>query len=186
MKERLRKDEWHVRECLFDEAKRLIIKHHYAKGGSNTRVYTHGLYNNESGVLHGVAWWLPPTRVAAESVNKEEWKKVLSLTRLAMIPETPKNACSFLLAKSCRLIKDDGRFVSLVTYADEFMSHEGGIYKASNWEYIGKTGPYTRWESGEGRQVAVKATKSRTKKEMLALGHKQTGRFFKHKYVLHL
>lgn len=130
---------------------------------------------------------LPPTRVAAESVNKDQWKQVLSLTRMVILPEIPKNACSFLLSKSVKLIKKDNRFVSLVTYADESQEHIGTIYKASNWEYVGKTGPYPRWiDPDTGKQVAVKATKSRTVKEMKALGYVKQGSYHKHKYVLHL
>src|SRR5690606_35196258 len=101
------------------DGQRLVAEYHYARGGSNTAVYMHGLYERETERLVGVAWWLPPTRVAAESVNKEEWKRVLSLTRLVILPDQPKNACSFLLSKSVKMIKKDKRFVSLVTYADE-------------------------------------------------------------------
>ena len=183
---RLLKHEWEVRDAPLTEAQRLVREHHYARGGSNTAVYVHGLYRKSDGVLCGVAWWLPPTRVACESVDKERWKKVISLTRMVLIPGTPKNACSFLLAKSVRAIRTDGRFVALVTYADESQGHTGGVYKAAGWDYIGRTGPYPRWLDASGKQVAPKATKNRTKAEMEALGHKKTGSFHKHKYVLRL
>lgn len=184
---RLCKGNYYVTDCPLRSAQQMVIEHHYAKGGSNTAVYTHGLYEKGSDNLVGVAWWLPPTRVAAESVNRECWRQVLSLTRLVVLPETPRNACSFLLGKSVKLIRKDGRFISLVTYADESQGHNGNIYRASNWEYVGRTGPYPRWvEPGTGRQVAPKATKNRTKQEMLDLGYVLEGRYHKHKFVLHL
>jgi len=182
----LSKHDWEVREIPFADGRQFIEQHHYAKGGSNTRVYMHGLFSKYSTTLMGVAWWLPPTRVACESVNRAEWQRVLSLTRLAVHPAVPKNGCSFLLARSIKIIKAEGRFCSLVTYADESQGHTGTIYKASNWDYIGRTGPYPRWEDAEGKQVAQKATKNRVKEEMLRLGHRKVGSFFKHKYVLHL
>lgn len=184
---RLRASEWEVRAAPLSEAKRLVVAFHYAKGGSNTACYVHGLYNKTSGALHGVAWWLPPTRVACESVNKENWTKVLSLTRLVMVPGTPKNACSFLLARSVKAIRADGRFVSLVTYADESQGHTGGIYKASNWIYVGRTKPTPRWiDPATGRQVSPKSTVNRTKAQMETLGFVKVGSFPKHKFVLHL
>lgn len=183
---RLRKEEWTVENIDFKVAQALVKQHHYARGGSNTFVYVHGLYHIESGGLGGITWWLPPTRVACESVNKEQWQKVLSLTRMVLLPDVPKNAASFLLARSVKEIKRDGRFVSLVTYADESQGHEGRVYLAANWTYIGRTGPYSRWVDSAGKQVAQKATTNRTKAMMEALGHIKQGSFYKHKYVKHL
>ena len=182
----LKKDEFFVCDIPLQTGQEFIKEHHYAKGGSNTAVYMHGLFRLEDETLMGVAWWLPPTRVAAESVNKEQWQKVLSLTRMAVHPEAPRYSCSFLLSRSIKLIKKDNRFVSLVTYADFKHGHDGLVYKASNWKYVGETGPYPSWEDSEGRQVAPKATKNRTKAEMEALGYVKVGSFKKHKYVYHL
>lgn len=183
----LRSHEWYVADADIRDAKRMVVEHHYAKGGSVTGVYVHGLFNKATDNLHGIAWWLPPTRVACESVNKQEWKRVLSLTRLVMLPDTPKNACSFLLARSVRMIKKDGRFVSLVTYADESQGHSGTIYKASNWQYVGRTSATPRWvDPATGRQVATKSTVNRTYERMRSLGYVLEGKFCKHKYVLHL
>ena len=184
--DRLKKSAWVVKNCPLKEAQDLVKQYHYARGGSNTAVYVHGLYRACDDVLMGIVWWLPPTRVACESVNKENWKKVLSLTRMVMTPDAPKNACSFLLSKSVKAIKKEGRFVSLVTYADEAQGHKGGVYKAANWQYVGRTGPYPRWVNNKGVQVAPKATVNRTKAKMEALGHVKIGSYYKHKYVLHL
>jgi hypothetical protein len=174
--------------CNPREARAFIARHHYTKGSSLTRVYSHGLYRKEDAdTLWGVALWLPPTRVAAESVNKEAWQKVLSLSRLACLPEAPKNAASFLLARSVDRIRYEGRFVSLVTYADERMGHTGAIYRAANWTYIGRMKGSPAWiDPTTGRQVAKKSTYTRSDAEMRALGYECIGTFGKHKFVLHL
>jgi hypothetical protein len=183
----LRKGDWVVEDVPLSVARDFISLHHYSKGCSNTRVYTHGLVKKEDGKLYGVAMWLPPTKVAAESVNKDNWQKVLSLTRLACCPDAPKNAASFLMASSIRKIRDDGRFVSLVTYADVRMGHSGAIYKATNWDYVGEMRGSPAWvDPATGRQVARKSTKSRNTAEMLALGYECLGVFGKHKFIMHL
>lgn len=168
------------------DARGMIATYHYSKGSSKTEVYLHGLYRKTDAALVGVAQWLPPTGPAAKSVNLTQWKRVLSLSRLVVIPGTPKNAAGFLLARSIRKIKRDGRFVSLVTYACESQGHTGIVYQATNWIFVGQTGKTVRWVDTEGKQVATKSTVSRTKMEMLALGYTETGRFRKAKYVLHL
>jgi hypothetical protein len=184
---RLKKADWYVADVNLKTAKEFIIEHHYAKGCSNTRVYSHGLFNKTNNDLHGVAIWLPPTKIAAESVNKDCWKEVLSLSRLACRPDSPKNAASFLIANSIKLIQKDGRFSSLVTYADTRMGHTGAIYKATNWTYVGMTRSTPTWiDPQTGKQVAIKATKTRTAQQMIDLGYERIGTFKKHKFVMHL
>jgi hypothetical protein len=185
--ERLRKRDWLVRDVPTAEARAFIAEYHYSKGSSLTRVYSHGLFRKDSAALMGVAIWLPPTRVAAESVNRGAWQKVLSLTRLACRPDAPRNAATFLLGASIRLIRADRRFVSLVTYADTRYGHTGAIYRASNWDYVGCMKGSCAWrDPATGRQVARKATRSRTDAEMLALGYERLPPSDKHKFVLHL
>lgn len=181
----IRKQDWEVCDAPLGDAQALVRRLHYAGGGSNTAVFVHGLRRKEGDEFVGIAWWLPPTRVAAESVS-DDWQCVLSLTRLVIEPDVPSNAASFLLSRSVKRIKRDGTWTVLLTYADEGRGHLGGIYRASNWDYVGRTGPYPRWEAKDGRQVAPKATKNRTKAEMEALGHRLVRRSFLHKYVLRL
>jgi hypothetical protein len=178
--------EYEVRPISVAEGRAFIIKHHYSKGCSNTAVHMHGLFRRGFDALLGVAQWLPPTRVAAESVNREGWRRVLSLTRLAVHPDVPKNGATFLMARSMRIIDAEQKWISLVTYADEFMGHTGAIYRAANWEYVGFMKAQPRWEDTTGKQVAKKATKTRTKAEMEAMGHRMVGAFRKHKFVKHL
>lgn len=167
-------------------ARAFVIAHHYSKGASNTGTHFHGLFRRGSDDLLGVACWLPPTKVAAESVNREHWRRVLSLSRLAVRPDVPRNAASFLMAASIRAIKSEGKWVSLVTYADTFKGHTGAIYRATNWAYVGLSKGSPRWEDETGRQVARKSTKSRNDAEMRALGLRMVGTFGKHKFVMHL
>ena len=182
----LRKSEWEVRDIAPYMARDFVKNHHYSGGMSNTGTHFHGLFRKNDLTLMGVAAWLPPTRVAAESVNKNNWKRVLSLSRLCVHPDVPKMGASFLMAASRRIIEAEQKWVSLVTYADTFMNHTGAIYLADNWEYIGKSAPSTRWEDENGRQVSRKSTVSRTSAQMKALGYKMVGSFPKHKFVRHI
>lgn len=184
--DRLRAEDWYVADVELSKAREMVRTFHYAKGSSRTAVFSHGLFRREDNFLCGCALWLPPTKVACQSVNKEQWKRVLSLTRLVVLPGTPKNACSFLLSRSMKLMKKDGRFISFVSYADESQGHSGLVYKACNWTYVGRTAPTPRWvDPATGRQVAVKSTVSRTKKQMEELGYVLQGKYSKHKYVYH-
>lgn len=184
--QRLRKQDWTVSDVPLDVAFRLIVDNHYAKGASNTAVYLHGLYPagwhwwNE---CVGVAWWIPPTRSAAEAWAGENWRGVLSLSRLAISSDVPANACSFLLGHSVRRI-DRNKWHTLVTYADKWQNHSGAIYKAAGWEYCGETKPQKTYVL-HGAMISRKAgPKTRTHSEMLALGAECVGSFAKARFCL--
>lgn len=182
--DRLRSEDYSVCDTPLADARALIEKHHYAKGSSHTAVFVHGLYCNITGYLLGVVQWLPPTKPAAASVYPEEWMRVLSLSRMVVIPNVPKNACSFLMARSIQKIKKDGHWKALVTYADSRIGHDGLVYRASGWTYVGKSQPTPAWlDPNTGKQVAALSTKTRTKKQMLELGYVQVGKFHKYKFI---
>lgn len=184
---RLLKEEWVVQSIDKLTARMLVEKYHYAKSASNTGVYTHGLFRKGHDFLNtdclGVAWWLPPTKAAAIATYPEgDWRKVLSLTRLVIAPDVPKNACSFLLSKSIKLI-DKGKWECLVTYADTWQNHTGGIYKATNWEYIGLTAASPVLSNRAGKMMGRKRGGNNLSKEsLLNRGFVDNGSFQKHKF----
>jgi hypothetical protein len=67
-----------------------------------------------------------------------EEKDVTELRRLCCIDDTPKNAESFLIGRSLRWLKKNTELKLVVSYADAEYGHTGGIYRASNFEYLGK------------------------------------------------
>jgi hypothetical protein len=177
----LRKSDWEVRRVSHSTALELVRRLHYSKGGSNTATFVHGLFRRgDDTKCYGVAWWLPPTRSAAEARYDGDFREVLSLSRLAIEPDAPTNAATFLMMAGVRDIAKDGRFKCLLTYADESQGHTGQIYKASNWEPLGPTKPERMYLTADGVMVARKAgPRTRTHGEMLALGHRCVGLFRK-------
>lgn len=183
-RECLNKSEWEVRPIALTVAYELVHAYHYARSGSNTAVYLHGLFRRDDWLnCQGVAWWIPPTKSAAKATWSGDWTKVLSLSRLVVAPEVPTNGASFLIGESLRLIRADGEWECLVTYADVWRGHTGAIYRATNWEYLWLTAKEPTFTSADGRLVARKAGgHTRTRAEMNALGHREIGKFAKHKF----
>jgi hypothetical protein len=180
---RLRKCEWAVRPVSLAVCEAMVEAHHYAAGGANTGTYRHGLYEiAHPARIRGIAWWIPPTKDAAKATYPEDWHGVLSLSRLAIDPDVPKNAATFLLAASQRLI-DRKRWPCLVTYADEWQDHDGLIYQLNGWTQAGRTKPESTWVL-DGRMISRKAgPTTRTVAEMEALGAVCVGRFSRIKFV---
>jgi hypothetical protein len=149
--ERLRSDDWDVWTVPHHgEAMQMIRQWHYSSSCPNTSTYRHGLYRNTTlTTCHGVALWIPPTATAARAIACDDWRGVLSLSRLVVDPDVPKNGASFLLGASMRLI-DRERWPVLVTYADTNQGHTGAIYRATNWTEHGPVPAGDVWEMPDG------------------------------------
>lgn len=182
-----------------DVAIQHIAARHYARGASKTYAAIHGLLRASDGVLVGVAHWLPPTPVAqrwalkqitkhtGRTFEPDDWKRVVALSRLAVTDGEPQNTTSMLIGRSIRALREEGRWIALLTYADTSQEHTGAIYRATNWIYCGLSKPKPRWVDRDGRQIATKmGPKTRSRNEMLALGYTCEGSFRKHAFVMPL
>lgn len=74
------------------------------------------------------------------------WKKyaeketnLIELKRLCCIDNTPKNTESFFIGYTLRWLKKNTDIKTVISYADMTYSHEGIIYKASNFVHNGMT-----------------------------------------------
>lgn len=183
---RLQKADWIVAACDEEIGHNLIRQYHYAHSAPRTSVFIYGLFPKGWVWFHecvGVTWWLPPTKAVAVNVGGDDWRGVLTLSRLMLTPEVPRMGCSFLLSKSVRMIPVE-RWPVLVTYADSWRGHAGTIYKACGWEDRGETEPLAVYTK-DGQSVSKKmGPKTRNHAEMLALGCTFEGKFTKRKFVL--
>lgn len=166
-----RRGDYEFDRCEGRVARPLVEAHHYAKGSSH-RAFAFCL--KREGRVVGAAMFLPPLPPVTRKYAKDDPKKVVSLHRLVVAPGEPQNAAGMLISRSLRQLRKDGRYNVVVTYADTKEGHTGTVYRATNAQYVGSSGPRKFWvDPKTGRQVAQKATKQRTTAEMRALGYEQ-------------
>jgi len=163
-------DGWAVETVSLSDATDLVRQFHYSKSAANTATYRHGLID-PSGDLVGSVIWIPPTKNAAATVD-DNWRAVLSCSRLVIHPDVPANGASFLLGRSMSMI-DRSRWATFVTYADTGQGHTGAVYKATNWFEIGPVPAGDTWRhSVTGEQRGRKrGPRTMTKDEMLNAGY---------------
>lgn len=178
----LDKAKYRVVPISHDLCSRLIRGTHYTKSTAKVSVYRHGMVENGA-LLRGGCLWMPPTKVAAESVC-EDHRKVICLSRLAISEVVPRNGASFLLGRSIRLIREDARYSHLLTYADTWRKHTGSIYLATGWKLIGETRPTEVWVNRRGEVAGRKrGPKNLSRKEMSQMGYELLGKFPKLKFT---
>lgn len=75
-----------------------------------------------------------------------QWKKygdkeedVLELRRLCCIDDTPKNTESYFIGQTLKWLSINTNVKTVLSYADPEYGHMGIIYKATNFELIGKS-----------------------------------------------
>lgn len=183
----LRRSDWEIGTCTQTEAREFIERTHYAGGCPNTSVYRHTLRPVGEEKVVGVALWLPPTRRAAESVNRENPRGVLALSRLCIAEGMPTNSASFLLGASMRLIDRDV-WPTLLTYADTREGHTGAIYRATNWTCLGEVPGSDAWQhssSGE-RRGRKRGGRNIPAAEMVAAGFVRLPTMPKIKFIHHV
>ena len=95
----------------------------------------------------------------------EKQENVIELRRLCCIDKTPKNTESFFIGAMLRWLKANTDIKIIVSYADPEYGHAGTIYKASNFELVGKTaeGKVIFWN---GKKYHDKAIRTKYKGEL--------------------
>lgn len=118
-----------------------LIKNHYKKQSLPRACFKHFVLvsNNE---IKGLASYGTP---CSPKFNKG---KVLELKRFVLSPDCPKNTGSWFMSKCHKELKK--QFNKIITYADPQQGHEGTLYKASNFQFMGvqkKKGQAIKWKN---------------------------------------
>ena len=125
--------------CSLSEIKDFIETYHYSKNVNGVKVSCcfKVQYN---GVLIGGALFGSMSTTAWRKFSNQE-KKVLELRRLVLLDFAGKNSESRVIGFCLRYIRKNFKDVEvIVSYADPYYNHNGTIYKASNFKYIGLSG----------------------------------------------
>lgn len=118
-----------IREISAAEAKPFVTKWHYSKSLPGSK-YIFALMRGDE--LIGVAaYGEPAMRHQAKCYDCD-----LELRRLCLIDDTPRNAESRFIGLSLKELKKKGH-KAVLSLADPEHSHQGTIYKASNFECLG-------------------------------------------------
>ena len=152
--------DYQVRELVFKEitsdlASDFCETYHYIGYG---RGGTHhfGLFDGEE--LVGVFKLATVVRKeVAESLGFKH-DEVCELDRLCLHPRYHKmNTASRFLSKAENALRKLRKYSALVAFADTTAGHNGGVYKGSNFEYLGKTAPSYTFFDVYGNEVGKKA-----------------------------
>ena len=117
-------------------ARKIIETHHYTHSYPNSTKVSFGIYHK--GKLQGcICYGLPAclSHIGKFNIAKSE---LMELLRLWTKDNSPKNMESKAISITISILKREmPKLKVLISYADPNAGHNGTIYQASNWRYIG-------------------------------------------------
>lgn len=150
------------------DAIRFMEAHHYGGYGRHgTVIYEARL----GGELLAVMKLASPVRKEVASSMGMEYSKVFELDRFCIHPNRrKKNFGSFLLSRLVKAVrKDFPDNVALVSFSDPGYGHDGTVYRAANWEYVGGTSRGYEYVARDGsvlhKKTVYNAARARGMKE---------------------
>lgn len=120
------------------EVRQFIEDNHYSKSINGVKITQCFVVTHLGGLVGAVLFGQLSTTAWKKFGSNE--KEVLELRRLVLIDECGKNSESRVIGSCLRWIGKNLPDVKIVvSYADPMYGHEGVIYKASNFDFVGVT-----------------------------------------------
>ena len=139
-----------IREISHKQATDVVVKNHYLHRAAPCS-FSFGLFEVGLGIgelfesdrLVGVIIYGTPSSAPLRRgiCGDDEKNNVIELTRLWIEDGTPKNAESYLIGNTLKLINKQ----IVVSYAEMEQGHVGVVYQATNWIYTGLSAKRTNW-----------------------------------------
>ena len=127
---------WTVKRVTRQEVRDFIETWHYSKSINGCIAdFCYALTDSE-GEMKGAMFY-------GRMAMANQWRRfgdseseVIELRRLCCVDDTPKNAESFFIGRSLKMLRREWGRGLVVSYADKEYGHGGVIYKASNFKQL--------------------------------------------------
>jgi hypothetical protein len=129
-------------------AKKIIVQNHYLHSFPGCTKLCFGTFVNNR-LLGAITFGAGPCN-AFRLVDGVSLDDCLTLTRLWLSQELPKNSESRIISISIRYLKKYTKLKFLVSYADPSQGHFGTIYQATGWLYTGLSEATPKFDVGDG------------------------------------
>ena len=147
--------ELEIKEVPLDESRIFVTKYHYSGKLGNSSI-KYGVYLND--VLLAICIFGAITRKESATRLGYKYNEILELTRFCIHPQYQKrNLASWFISRCIKKLKSEYKqYKCLISFADTTFNHNGGIYKASNWEFDGEVNPSYWYVDKDGSRIHKK------------------------------
>jgi len=136
-------EKYEIHEIPNRYAQQMVIENHYLHRKAPA-MYSYGLFDEMGQMIGCIVYGKPASPSLCKGVaGPEESDKVLELTRLWIADITPKNAESYLIGNTLKMLPKT--YDIIVSYAEIGAGHSGTVYQATNWLYTGLSSAHVEW-----------------------------------------
>ena len=130
-------------------AKELLVREHYLHAFPGGTCLAFGVFLDAQ-MLGALTLGVGPTN-AYRLVDGAASRDCLTLTRLWLADELPRNSESRVIGLLFKALKRNTSLRFLISYADPTQGHVGTIYQATNWVYTGLSQATPLYDLGDGK-----------------------------------
>jgi len=140
------------------EVSEFIKKWHYSSSIPRGCRYIFTLnYKNK---VIGVAMFGIPVGMHCQNYSLFDGQ-ILELKRVCLIDKTPKNSESYFISRALKWFQNDTNIEAILSYADPEYGHKGIIYRATNFNYIGRQKDIQKKIMFSGKSFHIRAAYQR-------------------------
>jgi hypothetical protein len=126
----------------------MIEEYHYLHSMPGGAVLSFGVYLQDE--LTGAVVFTRGARLGHKLLSASRPDDVVTLARLYLVDQLPKNSESRVLGIVLRHVRKRTSWKLILSYADPVAGHTGTIYRAAGWLYLGQTEPGGYLDLGDG------------------------------------
>ena len=144
-------EEYEIHQIPNRNAQEMIVENHYLHRKAPA-MFSYGLFDKTGFMVGCVIYGKPASPSLCKGVaGEDESQNVIELTRLWIADITPKNAESFLIGNTLKMLPK--QYDIIVSYAEIGAGHSGTVYQATNWIYTGLSSAHVEWRlEGQGNK----------------------------------
>jgi len=135
------RERYNIRRISYRYAMELVISNHYLHRRCPCS-FAFGLFDKGDRISGVIIYGTPSSATLRRGLcGAREVNNVIELTRLWIEDGTPKNAESYLIGNTLKLVDKE----IIVSFAEIAQGHIGVVYQATNWIYTGLSAKRTNW-----------------------------------------
>ena len=133
-----------VRRVKVKEIRRAVVLGHYSGVMPDACQEAFGAFRANGGLVAAVAYGPGGNSATFNAIIPGcNSKNARELIRVWVHPKAPKNTASFVISKTFKMFGPE--VMLIVTFADTGQNHQGVIYQALNFRYLGKSSQGIRY-----------------------------------------
>lgn len=178
----------HFSRCQLKEVSKFIKKNHYSHTYPGGVDYSFKAVSNNEIVGACIFGYMAgnPNAIHYNGYNPKDFRELM---RLVLLDQVGKNAESKFISWCLRYLKKNTNIKCIISFADPKFGHTGIVYRASNWQYLGKQKPDRPRMIIDGKEIHPRMAYNKfgtsSYKKIRLMGHtvELLYREPKHKYI---